>query len=184
MKANVQKKKITGNGFLLLITIALFVVMYVAGMIVFADKGFAKPQMFLNLFVSIAGLLVIACGLTIVMITGGIDISVGSLVAMDCMILAVGIEQWGWSSPVLMLLILAIGIIFGIVQGFCISYLEIQPFIVTLAGMFFARGLTALISSDMISIENPTFLSLANYRIYFGFITYYNNRGVAMHPNI
>ena len=52
MKANVQKKKITGNGFLLLITIALFVVMYVAGMIVFADKGFAKPQMFLNLFVS------------------------------------------------------------------------------------------------------------------------------------
>ena len=75
MKANVQKKKITGNGFLLLITIALFVVMYVAGMIVFADKGFAKPQMFLNLFVSNAGLLVIACGLTIVMITGGIDIS-------------------------------------------------------------------------------------------------------------
>ena len=46
------------------------------------------------------------------------------------------------------------------------------------------RGLTALISSDMISIENPTFLSLANYRIYFGFITYYNNRGVAMHPYI
>ena len=83
-----------------------------------------------------------------------------------------------------MLLILAIGIIFGIVQGFCISYLEIQPFIVTMAGMFFARGLTALISSDMISIENPTFLSLANYRIYFGFITYYNNRGVAMHPYI
>ena len=78
MKANgMQKKKMTGNGFLLLITIALFAVMYIAGMIIFADKGFAKPQMFLNLFVSNAGLLVIACGLTIVMITGGIDISVG-----------------------------------------------------------------------------------------------------------
>ena len=83
-----QKKKMTGNGFLLLITIALFVVMYIAGMIIFADKGFAKPQMFLNLFVSNAGLLVIACGLTIVMITGGIDISVGSFVAMGCMMLA------------------------------------------------------------------------------------------------
>ena len=71
MKANgMQKKKMTGNGFLLLITIALFAVMYIAGMIIFADKGFAKPQMFLNLFVSNAGLLVIACGLTIVMITG------------------------------------------------------------------------------------------------------------------
>ena len=64
MKANgMQKKKMTGNGFLLLITIALFAVMYIAGMIIFADKGFAKPQMFLNLFVSNAGLLVIACGL-------------------------------------------------------------------------------------------------------------------------
>ena len=49
MKANgMQKKKMTGNGFLLLITIALFAVMYIAGMIIFADKGFAKPQMFLN----------------------------------------------------------------------------------------------------------------------------------------
>ena len=58
MKANgMQKKKMTGNGFLLLITIALFAVMYIAGMIIFADKGFAKPQMFLNLFVSNAGLL-------------------------------------------------------------------------------------------------------------------------------
>ena len=67
-----QKKKMTSTGFLLLITIVLFFVMYAAGMVIFADKGFAKPQMFLNLFVSNAGLLVISCGLTIVMITGGI----------------------------------------------------------------------------------------------------------------
>ena len=69
-----QKKfkigKINGNTYLLMITILLFVVMYVAGMIVFEDRGFAKPQMFLNLFISNAGLLVIALGQTIVMITG------------------------------------------------------------------------------------------------------------------
>ena len=70
-----QKKKMTSTGFLLLITIVLFFVMYAAGMVIFADKGFAKPQMFLNLFVSNAGLLVISCGLTIVMITGGIMMS-------------------------------------------------------------------------------------------------------------
>ena len=64
-----QKKKMTSTGFLLLITIVLFFVMYAAGMVIFADKGFAKPQMFLNLFVSNAGLLVIAMGETIVMIT-------------------------------------------------------------------------------------------------------------------
>ena len=66
---NRQKRKLNGNSFLLLITVLLFVAMYVAGMIVFADKGFAKPQMFLNLFISNAGLLVIAMGQTIVMIT-------------------------------------------------------------------------------------------------------------------
>ena len=65
MKANgMQKKKMTGNGFLLLITIALFAVMYIAGMIIFADKGFAKPQMFLNLFVSNAENIFRAYGIT------------------------------------------------------------------------------------------------------------------------
>ena len=176
MKANVQKKKITGNGFLLLITIALFVVMYVAGMIVFADKGFAKPQMFLNLFVSNAGLLVIACGLTIVMITGGIDISVGSVTALVCMVLADLMENKGVNAYAAVLVALLIGVAFGIVQGFLVSYLEIQPFIVSLAGMFFGRGMTSIISTDMISIKNKTFLAWANYKIYLP-IGSYSRRG-------
>ena len=170
MKANgMQKKKMTGNGFLLLITIALFAVMYIAGMIIFADKGFAKPQMFLNLFVSNAGLLVIACGLTIVMITGGIDISVGSVTALVCMVLADLMENKGVNTYLAVLVALLIGVAFGIVQGFLVAYLDIQPFIVTLAGMFFGRGLTAIISTDMISIKNELFLKWANYRFYMPF---------------
>ena len=110
-------------------------------MIVFADKGFAKPQMFLNLFVSNAGLLVIACGLTIVMITGGIDISVGSVTALVCMVLADLMENKGVNAYAAVLVALLIGVAFGIVQGFLVAYLDIQPFIVTLAGMFFGRGL-------------------------------------------
>ena len=58
---------------------------------------------------------------------------------------------------------------FGIVQGFLVAYLDIQPFIVTLAGMFFGRGLTAIISTDMISIKNELFLKWANYRFYMPF---------------
>ena len=170
MKANgMQKKKMTGNGFLLLITIALFAVMYIAGMIIFADKGFAKPQMFLNLFVSNAGLLVIACGLTIVMITGGIDISVGSVTALVCMVLADLMENKGVNTYAAVLVALLIGVAFGVVQGFLVAYLDIQPFIVTLAGMFFGRGLTAIISTDMISIKNELFLKWANYRFYMPF---------------
>ena len=80
-----KTKRFNSNTFLFIITIVLFIAMYVAGMIVFADKGFAKPQMFTNLFINNAGLIVIGCGMTIVMITGGIDISVGSVTALVCM---------------------------------------------------------------------------------------------------
>ena len=174
MKAKVSgtKKKINGTTFLLMITILLFVVMYAAGMIVFNDKGFAKPQMFLNLFVSNAGLLVIACGLTIVMITGGIDISVGSVTALVCMVLADQMENHGASAYTALLMALVIGLLFGLVQGFLVSYLEIQPFIVTLAGMFFGRGMTSIISTDMISIKNATFMAWAKYKIYMPFGSY------------
>lgn len=170
-----NKKKINGNTFLLFITIALFVVMYVAGMIIFSDKGFAKPQMFLNLFVSNAGLLVIAMGQTLVMITGGIDISVGSVTALVCMAAANQMENHGASAYLAVGLALLIGLLYGVVQGFLVSYLEIQPFIVTLAGMFFGRGLTAIISTDMISIKNETFLSWATYRINMPFGTVNRN---------
>ena len=161
-----KKKKINSNNLLLLITIVLFFVMYAAGCAVYADKGFTRLQTFLNILINNAGLICVTAGMTCVMLTGGIDISVGSLIAMDCMILAVGIEQWGWSSPVLMLFILAIGIVFGIVQGFCIAYLDIQPFIVTMAGMFFARGMTAVICKEQVSIvSDKIFTMLSSFKI-------------------
>ena len=172
------KKRI--NTFLLIITVVLFVVMYGAGMIMFEDKGFAKPQMFLNLFIDNAGLLVIAIGQTIVMITGGIDISVGSVTALVCMAAANQMENHGMNAYTAIALALVIGLLYGIVQGYLISYLEIQPFIVSLAGLFFGRGLTSMISTEMISIKNETFLAWANYKIYLP-IGSYSRRGV-FHP--
>ena len=91
-----KKIKINGNSLLLVITIVLFVVMYAAGCIIYADKGFTHLQTFLNVLINNAGLLCVACGTTCVMLTGGIDISVGSLVAMDCMLLAVGMNIIDW----------------------------------------------------------------------------------------
>ena len=160
-----QKKKMTSTGFLLLITIVLFFVMYAAGMVIFADKGFAKPQMFLNLFVSNAGLLVISCGLTIVMITGGIDISVGSVTALVCMVMADLMENKGVSAYVAVLAALLIGLAFGIVQGFLVTYMGIQPFIVTLAGMFFARGMTTIEHTDPFNVQNKAFVALKDTRV-------------------
>lgn len=163
--AALSKKKLNGNIFLLMVTILLFFIMYIAGMVIFSDKGFAKPQMFFNLFISNAGLLVIAMGQTIVMITGGIDISVGSVTALVCMVSAFMMENMGMSVYMAVAASLGIGLAFGVVQGFLVSYLDIQPFIVTLAGMFFGRGMTSIISTEMISIKNETFLAWANFKI-------------------
>lgn len=177
-------KKIEGNQFLLLITIVLFAVMYIVGLIIFKDKGFGKTQVFLNLFISNAGLIVIATSMTMVLITGGIDISVGSMVAMTCMLLAWGMENKGLGAAPAILLVLLVGLAFGLVQGFLVSYLKIQPFIVTLAGMFFARGMTAIISTEMISIKNEVFLKWAQAKIYLPFGGYTNKKGVLIYPYI
>lgn len=171
VKAKSPAKKFNSNTFLFMITIILFIVMYVAGMIIFSEQGFAKPQMFMNLFISNAGLIVIGCGMTLVMITGGIDISVGSVTALVCMVTAYSMENKGMNPFVALAFSLGIGLLFGLLQGYLISYLEIQPFIVTLAGLFLGRGLTAMVSTDMISIKNELFLKWATYRINLPFGT-------------
>ncbi|MCD8238994.1 MAG: sugar ABC transporter permease YjfF [Clostridiales bacterium] len=180
-----KKIKINNNNVLLLITIGLFVVMYAAGCIVYGHKGFTNLQTFLNILINNAGLICITCGMTCVMLTGGIDISVGSLVALDCMIMAVGVEKLGISSPVLMIGILIFGLVFGLVQGFCIAYLEIQPFIVTMAGMFFARGMTAVLSTQQISIvSDALFTKLAGLKVNLPFGAYENSKGILQIPYV
>ncbi|MFA9466044.1 MAG: sugar ABC transporter permease YjfF [Velocimicrobium sp.] len=179
-----KKKSFDGNSFLLMITIILFVIMYVIGMVVFADKNFGKLQVFLNLFINNAGLIVASTGMTMVLITGGIDISVGSVIAMTCMLLAWMMENKGIGAVPALVIALFIGLVFGLVQGFLVAYLKIQPFIVTLAGLFFARGMTAIISTQMISIKNELFLSWANAKIYLPFGGSINRKGIMIYPYI
>lgn len=182
-----SKKKINSNKLMIIITIALFFIMYFTGCMIYQDKGFGRFQTFLNLLINNAGLLCIVCGMTCVMLTAGIDISVGSLVAMDCMLLAVGMGA-GYNAILMMALVLVIGVVFGLMQGFFISYLNIQPFIITMAGLFFARGMTAVISTDQVSITekvNALFYGWANTQInlpeVFGYV---NSKGVTMTPFI
>lgn len=179
-----MKKKMNSNTLLLLITIGLFVLMYAAGCVVYAEKGFTHLQTFLNVLINNSGLLCVTCGMTCVMLTGGIDISVGSLIAMDCMILVVGMERWAMHPAVLVVLVLVLGIVFGLVQGFCVGYLEIQPFIVTMAGMFFARGMTAVICTDQVSASNELFRAIANIKFELPFGSYVNNKGVEQIPYV
>lgn len=181
------RRQMNSNTMLLIITIILFAVLYAGGCIAYASKGFTNLQTFLNLFRTNAGLICVACGMTCVMLTGGIDISVGSLVALDCMLMAYGMSEWHMSAPVMILLVLVIGVVFGLFMGFCVGYLEIQPFIVTMAGMFFARGMTAVISTNQLSITAETsqfFYDLANFRIYLPFGGVVNKAGKLVMPYI
>jgi len=150
----------------LVITISLFVAMATAGSIFY--DGFFAPQVFLNLLIDNAFLCIVAVGMTFVILTGGIDLSVGSIVAFTTMISATLVERHALSPLVTIPLVLIVGALFGLLHGFLIQRFRLQPFIVTLAGMFLARGLSYLISTESISIENPTYHWIAGMRIPLG----------------
>jgi len=150
----------------LVITISLFFAMATAGS-VFYD-GFFSPQVFLNLLIDNAFLCIVAVGMTFVILTGGIDLSVGSVIALTTMISASLVQQHGVSPFVTIPLVLLIGSLFGLLHGFLIQRFRLQPFIVTLAGMFLARGLSYLISTESISIDNATYRIIAETRIPLG----------------
>lgn len=159
------KPPLSNTALLLTITIATFIVMYVAAMIIWGH-GFLNPQQFFNIFNNNAYLIIIACGLTIVMISGGIDISVGGQIALITMSTVVLLENNHYSVGAALLVSLGIGLAFGVVQGFLVSYLKIQPFIVTLAGMFLAKGLTTIIHVQPLTVtSNEAFLKVKDFYI-------------------
>lgn len=159
-----QKKSLSDTNLLLLITVIVFVLMY-AGAMIFLGEGFLKAQNFFNILMSQSALIITSCGMSLVMINGGIDISVGGVVALVSMCSAVYLDYKGGNIAVSILIALGIGLAYGIVQGFLVAYLEIQPFIVSLAGMFFARGLTSIVHSAPFNVQNEDFMALKDTRI-------------------
>lgn len=157
-------KNMSDTNLLLSITIIVFFLMYI-GAILFQGQGFLKPQTFFNILNTNAALIIVSVGMSLVMITGGIDISVGGVVALVSMCCAVYLDYKGGNVFVSLLIALAIGLAFGIVQGYLVAYLEIQPFIVSLAGMFFARGMTTIVHTNPFNVENEAFVALKDTRI-------------------
>lgn len=147
-----------------MITVIVFFLMYI-GAIVFQGGGFLKPQTFFNILNANAALLIASCGLSIVMITGSIDISVGGVAALVSMCCAVYLDHMGGNVVVSLLIAIGIGLAFGIVQGYLVAYLDIQPFIVSLAGMFFARGMTTIVHTNPFNVENKAFVALKDTRV-------------------
>lgn len=141
-----------------IVTFALFLGMFGAGGVRY--DGFTDPQVFLSLLLDNSFLIVLAVGMTFVILAGGIDLSVGSVVALSTMI-AAKTMQLGWSPYLSIAAVLVVATLLGTLMGLLIHYFEIQPFIATLAGLFLARGLTYLISVESIPITDETFSELA-----------------------
>ena len=169
--------KMNDTTLLLTITIVIFFLMYI-GAIVFQGGGFTKPQMFFNILNANAALIITAVGMSIVMISGGIDISVGGVVALVSMSCAVYLDYKGGSIFGSILLALGIGVAYGLIQGFLVAYLDIQPFIVSLAGMFFARGMTTIVNTAPFNVADEEFNALKLTRINVPFMGSVNKKGV------
>ncbi|MBK6387431.1 MAG: sugar ABC transporter permease YjfF [Rhodoferax sp.] len=148
----------------LMATVSLFAAMSVFGGVSYT--GFFSAQVFLNLLIDNAFLVIVAVGMTFVILSGGIDLSVGSVVALSTIVLAKLVQHLHWDLMVAIPLVLCMGTLFGAFMGWLIQRFRLQPFIVTLAGMFLARGLCYLISIDSISITDPDYTVLAQTRIH------------------
>jgi simple sugar transport system permease protein len=143
-------------------TVSLFLVAYLLGALSYPGMG--DGQAFLNLLNTTPFLLICVIGETFVILTGGIDLSVGGLIALTT-VAAASLIQMGWSAWLVMPLMLLMGMTFGAVMGILITYLKVQPFIATLAGMWLARGLCYLISDNEVRIYDPVYRLLAGTKI-------------------
>jgi simple sugar transport system permease protein len=175
-----RREPLTNTQLLTTIATCIFFAMYFAAMI-FMGGGFLKVQQVFDLLNDNAYLIIIACALTIVMIGGGINISVGGVISLTVMACALYLNGTGLQNAggiaMAFLLALGIGLAFGAGMGFLISYLDIQPFIVTLAGMFLSRGLTTILSVNPVKVTHEPFLALVKTKIQIPFLGYVAQNG-------
>ena len=184
-----HREPLSNANLLMSISIGIFLVMYILAIIILGG-GFSKPQQIFDILNNNAHLIIIACALTIVMITGGIDISVAGVIALVSMVCVMFLKgklcpidgmSDGVKVAIAACIALGIGLAFGLVQGALIAFLDIQPFIITLAGMFFARGMITIVSVEPMQLtvsENPEILDIVQHRIEIPWLGSPNKKGV------
>ena len=147
----------------LVATGVVWVLMFAAGGMLF--DGFVTLRVFFNLLSDNAFLGVIAVGSTFVILSGGIDLSVGSMVGCTGILTTVLIQVQGWHPLLAIGAALAFGAMIGAGQGGLIQRFGLPPFLVTLAGLFLLRGISLWISRDSIRIDDPLFAQMAEFSL-------------------
>lgn len=144
----------------LLMTFVVFMVLYLIAYSRFSSFG--SMRVVGNLLRDNAYWGIAAIGMTFVIISGGIDLSVGSVIAFTGVFCALMIGRNGWDPLATFAVILTIGTLFGATMGFFIHYFKIPAFIVTLSGLFLARGMAYVLSTDSIRIDHPFYKQISD----------------------
>lgn len=144
-------------------TVLVCIALYLAA--AFRFENFATLQVFVNFLADNAMLGIVSIGMTFVILSGGIDLSVGSMIALVSIGMAVLIQNHGWHPAAAGLTMIAAGTLFGAAMGLIIVLFKLPPFLVTLAGMFMGRGLAYVISLESIPITHSWYESLLGFSI-------------------
>lgn len=149
-------------------TVLTLVLMLAIGQVRYSgSRSFVSMKLFSNLFVDNSFILVLAVGMTAVILTGGIDLSVGAVVAVVGLVIA-RLVPTGIPLPLILLLAVLIGTGGGVLIGLLVRYFSFQPFIASLAVMFLMRGVANLISAQSLAIDSDGFSALASWAVKFG----------------
>ncbi|TNM67922.1 sugar ABC transporter permease YjfF [Streptomyces sp. NP160] len=130
-------------------------------------QDFISMKLVSNLLIDNSFLLVLAVGMTFVILAGGIDLSVGAVVALVGLTVA-QLFIAGWPAPVVVVLGILVGTVCGSIIGVLVQHFDVQPFIASLAVLFLARGAATVIGTRSLPIDDPTFSALASWSIRFG----------------
>ena len=155
--------RLSRNSVPTLATLAVLLTLYVSAGLLF--ENFFSLRVFVHFLGDNAFLGVVAAGMTFVIITGGIDLSVGAIVGCTTICTAALVANAGMHPLAAFGVVLFGGTAFGALQGWLVQRFNLQPFLVTLAGLFFCRGLGLWISSESIQANHPYFDTLHRIRI-------------------
>lgn len=137
----------------------------------FASDTFLTVRNFVNVIDQLTVLGIMALGMTAVIVIGGIDLSVGSVLALSMMVMGALSNMLGLPMPLAILAGLAVGAICGAGSGLLITRANLPPFIATLAMMSIARGLANLITDGSQIVGYPEWFSAMSIERYFGFVS-------------
>ncbi len=165
-RQNVINRVLNPKYIMVYATIGVFLMIYLFGALMYGDIGFTTIRTFLNMFIDNAYFGISAVGMTLVLITGGIDLSVAAIASLTGMFIAYGNTVLGIDPFVCIAFSMIVGITLGALMGAMIHYLNVPPFITTLTGMFLARGVCSMISRESIAINNDAFNALAGWKVY------------------